>query len=157
MKSGIIVLSIIFVAMNFNSALADSKRGRSYKTPYRGHGQSYNNPYRGHGQSYNKHNRGYGHYPYGPSKYYGDYYGDYALYALGGLIIGGIIGSTLSNTYNDRSRYSTYSEQVYVNPYPVNSATKPTYTMQPNGICYVVNYVNNGNLVLSPVPSGNCR
>ena len=136
-----------------NYAFAGGRHGHHYNKPYRGHGH-YKNNYRGHG-----------HYSYGPRRYYGSrrhygYYdrdGGYWAYALGGLVVGGVLGATLANSYNNESRYSNYSVPVYVYPNPASNAVQPSYVLQPDGICYVVNSVSNGNLVLSPVSPGNCQ
>ena len=138
MKLRAAVLIIVFAIMSINLAVADRRYNRHYNNHYRGHGHHYNNYHRGHG-----------YYSYGPRRYDGHYYGDYAAYALGGLIIGGILGATLTNSYN--------RGPVYVYPNSASSAVQPSYVLQPNGICYVVSYVNNGNLVLSPVSPGNCQ
>lgn len=145
MKFGAAALIIVFTLISINSAVADGRRG--YGHHYRGHGY-YKNHYRGHRR-----------YSNGPRRYYRHYdkHGDYAAYALGGLVIGGILGATLTNSYNNGARYTTYRETVYVNPYPVNNVVQPAYMMQPNGICYAVSQVNNGDLVLSPVAPGNCQ
>ena len=147
MKLGAVVLIIVFAVMSINHAVADRRYNRHY-----------NNHYRGHGHHYNKH-RGHGYYSYGPRRYYGHYdsHGDYVAYALGGLIVGGILGATLTSSYNNETRYSNYREPVYVNPNPASNAVQPSYVLQPNGICYVVSQVSNGNLVLSPVSPGNCQ
>ena len=151
MKFGAVVLIIVLSITSINYAVADRRHGHNYN---RGHGH-YKNYYRG---------RGHGHYSYGPRRNYGSrgYYGyydrggDYWAYALGGLVVGGVLGATLANSYNE-PRYSTYSERVYVYPNPASNAVQPSYVLQPNGICYVVNAGNNGNLVLSPVSPGNCQ
>ena len=143
MKFGTAALIIVLSVTSINYAVADRRHGHKYN---RGQGH-YKNHYRGHG-----------HYSYGPRRYYGYYDrgGDYWAYALGGLVVGGVLGATIANSYNE-PRYSTYSERVYVNPNPASNAVQPSYVLQPNGICYVVSQVNNGNLVLSPVSPGNCQ
>ena len=149
MKFGTAALIIILSVTSINYAVADRRHGHNYN---RGHGH-YKNYYRGHGRySYGPHRY------YGPRRYYGHYdrHGDYWAYALGGLVVGGVLGATLANSYNE-PRYYNYREPVYVNPNPASNAVQPSYVLQPNGICYVVNTVNNGNLVLSPVSPGNCQ
>ena len=152
MKHGLAALIIVFTVMSINSAIADGRRGNRYNKHSRGHGHY---KYRGHG----------GRYAYGPRRYYGSrrgygYYdrnGDYWAYALGGLVVGGVLGATIANSYNNQPRYYNYGGPVYVTPNPASNAVHPTYVLQPDGICYVVSQVNNGNLVLSPVSPGNCQ
>ena len=153
MKHGLVALVIIFTVMSINSAVAGGR-----------HGNRYNSHSRGHGNYYNYH-RGHGRHSYGPRRYYGsrraygyyDSHGDYWAYALGGLVVGGVLGAAVANSYNNQPQYYNYGGPVYVNPNPASNAVHPTYVLQPDGICYVVNAVNNGNLVLSPVSPGNCQ
>ena len=109
MKLGAAALIIVFTVMNINYAIASGRHGHGhhYNKHYGNHGHQYKN--RGHGHHYNKH-RGHGHYSYAPRRYYSHYdsHGDYVAYALGGLIVGGILGTTLTNSYNNETRYSNY-------------------------------------------------
>ena len=120
MKLGAAALIIVFTIMNINYAIASGRHGHGhhYNKHYgnhghqyknRGHGQHYKKHYRGRGHHYNKH-RGHGHYSYGPRRYYGHYdnHGNYVAYALGGLVVGGILGATLSNSYHNGTQYSNY-------------------------------------------------
>jgi hypothetical protein len=83
--------------------------------------------------------------------------GDYWAYAPGGLVVSRVLGATLANSFNNEPRYSNYNERVYVSPKLANNVAQPSYVLQPNGICYVVNAANNGNLILTPVSPGNCQ
>ena len=150
MKIGTIALFFVFSIMSNNYAVADGRHGHHYNNHYRGHGY-YKNNYRDHG-----------YYLYGPRRYYVprryyDYYDRGGDYWVGGLVVGRDLGAILANTYNNEPRYSNYNERVYVYPNPANNVVQPSYVLQPNGICYVVNAANNGNLVLSPVSPGNCQ
>jgi len=158
MKFGAAALIIVFTVMSINSAVAGDRHGRHYNSHSRGYGQHYKSHSRRHGYYYKNHHRGHRSYSYGPRRYYGHYdrHGDYAAYALGGLVIGGILGSTLSNSYHS-SRHSSYSAPVYINPYPVNKSVRPGYMLQANGVCYAVSYVNEGKQILSPVSPSNCE
>lgn len=136
MKVQVVFLSIIFVFMSINPAVAGRRHGHHNSHHYGGHGH--------HNSHYS-----YGHYDHHDSHGYNLAYG------LGGLIVGGIIGATLTNAYNNQPR--DYRPSNYVNPYPVNNAIKPSYMLQPNGACYLISHVSNGNMVLSPASSRNCQ
>lgn len=147
MKLETMALIIILAVMNINYAVAGGRHGHHYGS----HGYQYKNHYRGHRHHYNNHYRGRSYYSYGPRRYY-RYYDNheyYAAYALGGLIVGGVLGSTLSNSYYNGT-------QTNVNPTSSN-VVQPSYVLQPNGICYAVSSIDNGNLVLSPVSPGYCQ
>lgn len=148
MKFGTIILSFIFVVMSINSAVAggNHRRHHNYKHHNHGHGHKH---YKYRYPRYNSY-RSHGHHGH-----YSDH-GDNFAYALGGLVLGGIIGATISNSNNSRSQYSNYTEQVYTPSYPANRRRSSNY-MASEGNCYAISHVNNGNLVLSPVSSGNCK
>lgn len=152
MKFGAIVLSVILTIMSITPALASGGHGR---------GHHYNKHHHGDRHSYSRHGHGYSnHYSYRPHRRHYSHYdshGAYAAYALGGLVVGGILGATLNNSYNSGARYSNYNEPVYANRQVVNQGVQPSYMMQPDGTCYLVSHVSNGNLVLSPAAQGNCR
>ncbi|MCK5189508.1 MAG: hypothetical protein KAR12_05590 [Methylococcales bacterium] len=135
MRLWAIVLSIIFAVMIINPAVAD--RRLAHHHPYNYH-------------------QGYKHY-YGPRRHFRYDHGHFAAYVLGGLIIGGILSAVINNSYNTDTWYPNYYGQGYISPYPINNAIQPSYIKQPNGVCYVINYVINGNLVLSPVSPENCQ
>jgi len=150
MKLGTSVLTIIFLVMNINSAFAD-RRHNHYQ---------YNNHYRNHGHSYNahRHNR-FRHYNHWPRRHYSHYHthGHYAAYALGGLVIGGILGTIINNNYSNESQHSNYNVKLHTTPSQVNIPIKSSFILQPDGSCYVIDHVSNGSLILSPVSSGNCQ
>lgn len=158
MKPGAAALIIVFTVMSINSAVAGGRHGQHYNSHSRAYGQHYKNHSWRRGHYYKKHYRKRGYYSYGPRRYYGHYnsHRDSAAYALGGLVIGGILGSILSNSYHS-SGHSSYSAPVYINPYPVNKSVRPGYMLQENGVCYAVSYVNEGKQILSPVSPGNCE
>jgi len=141
MKLRTIVLGIIFTAMSINTTFADRRYNRHYSNHYPSHRYYSNSHRRSHFRHYN----------HGPRRYYNHYHGDYAAFALGGLIVGGILGTAINNSYNE-SRHPAYT-----NPVPTNSAIKQSFILQPDGSCYVISHVNNGRLVLSPVASANCQ
>lgn len=148
MKLSAWAISLIFAMMSVNPALARSRHGHGYG---HGHGHHSYNHYRGHGHHYG--HRSYGHRSYG---HYG-FHGNHVAYALGGLVVGGILGATLSNSHYNAPRDRGYRERTYSNPYAVTNNIQPSYIRQPNGGCYVVSHVNNGNIVLSPASPGNCQ
>ena len=125
-KSAIMVLIILFTIIVSNSAIAG--KGHGNNRGYNGH------YYGGHG------NRGHG----GGRGYYPG-----AL--LGGLIVGGIIGSSLNAPYYRRP------VPVYVETYPVNITTGSNFLLKSNGDCFLITNSPNGNQILSSVPQSNCR
>ncbi len=84
--------------------------------------------------------------------YYGGGHGGrgdhYTEALLGGLIVGGIIGSTLN---------PPYGRPVYVNSYPVPVAAGSNFLLKSNGDCFLITNNSNGNQILSSVPASNCR
>lgn len=91
--------------------------------------------YRGHGGPY-----------YGGHGGHGSHYPEVL---LGGLIVGGIIGSQINNPYSRRP--------VYVNAYPVPVATGTSFLLKPNGDCFLISNSSSGNQILSSVPASNCQ
>ena len=146
MKAGTVILSIIFTIMNITPVLASGRHGNHYNK----HNHRNRHYYGDHGH------RNYNRYSYGRHRYYDDH-NDYAAYALGGLVVGGILGAAINNSYNAGAGNSNYNQPVYSHPRSVNNGVQPSYVIQPDGICYLVSHVNNGSLVLSPVASTNCR
>ena len=68
---------------------------------------------------------------------------------LGGLIVGGIIGSSFDRPY--------YRRPVYVNTNPVAVATGSNFLLKSNGNCFLITNNSNGNQILSSVPDSNCK
>jgi len=148
MKLKTIVFTIIYLVISTNSAFAERRYNRHYNKYYRGHGHSYS----GHRYNHVRHNY------YGPSRYYNLHYkhDNYAGYLLGGLIVGTVIGTTLSNTYNNESLHINRGNVNSISN-SINTDIKPSFILQPDGSCYVIDHVTNGRLVLAPVSSGNCQ
>lgn len=94
--------------------------------------------YRGHGGPY-----------YGGG--HGGHGNHYPEVLLGGLIVGGIIGSQINNPYSRRP--------VYVNAYPVPApvASGTSFLLKPNGDCFLISNSSSGNQILSSVPASNCQ
>ena len=69
---------------------------------------------------------------------------------LGGVIVGGVIGSTFRNPYY-------YRRPVYVNAYPVPIASGSNFLLKSNGDCFLMTNNSNGDQILSSVPVSNCR
>ena len=147
MKPGTIVLSVLIIIMSVSPSIAGRRHGHHHNSHYYGYRHHYN--HRRYGHNYYSRRGHYNHYGYG--------HGHYANYALGGLIVGGILGATISHSINNEPRYSDSREPVYVTQNPVNNANKPTYIIQPDGSCYVISHISNGSLVLAPASSGNCQ
>ena len=154
------ILIVIFTLININYTIADNRRhggggnrsGGNYKHGgggYYNRGNYHRGRYNNYGPRRRYGGRRYGGYIRGGYRGWGGWYGDNAAYAIGGFLIGATVGSLITNEIN-RSNYDPgYSS----NPY----STPTQYVMQPDGRCYMVSYINNGKMVLSPVYSGNCH
>lgn len=75
-------------------------------------------------------------------------YGNFAGYALGSMILGGIIGSSLSHA---RHNSANYAER-----YPVDYNNRTTFLRAADGNCYLISFNYQGKRVLTQVPETNC-
>ncbi len=144
MKFKVCALSSIFLFMSINSAIASGWHGHHYNSHHHGHHDSHYYRYESH------------HYDHYNDHDYGHHNDHNAAYAIGGLIVGGILGATLNNSYNNGPRNNDYRRSNYTAPYTVNNVIRPSYMLQPNGECYLISHVSNGNMVLSPASPRNC-
>ena len=104
------------------------------------------------GRPHHGHYGGGRHHPHGGG-YYPRYRGYYPGYAIGGLVLGGLIGSALTSRQYNTTRY--------IERYPVYQDTYPgrgnSFLREANGSCFLINYNANGGRVLTPVPEENCQ
>ncbi len=104
--------------------------------------------WRGHHRHFRPHYRGHGH----P-----------AAAAIGGLVVGGIIGSAIANSHHREVRYvdrTIYRNNNAYNPY--TNGYRPQggsgyFRRESNGECFLVNQNTYGNEVYTSVPVRNCQ
>ena len=125
MKVAVVITLMMFFSIFLNPVMASGY----------GHGYGYYHHGHGHDHDYGRH-------------HYGKHQGDYAGYALGGLILGGILGSALSQSQPGTIRY--------IDRYPYSYDSQTSFLRESNGDCYLINYNYNGKRVLTRVPDENC-
>jgi hypothetical protein len=136
MKFSTFLLTIVFTMMSISPATA-GHRHHYDSHDYYNHNHGYHNEYN-HGRRRNHNNN--------------------AAYAIGGLIVGGIIATVLTNNLNSGNRRSSYNQPAYTNnARPANYSSSKNYMLQPDGSCYIVSHVVNGSLVLNPTAYRNCQ
>ena len=140
MKQSIfIILVVLFTLSITNSAIAGNKKHYG-----NGHYSDYSN-HRGH----NNHRRHNNHRGQNNYRRYNNHHGHYPAAVLSGLLVGGIIGSSLNAPY--------YRNVVYTNPNPPNVSSGNNFLLKSNGDCFLITNGANSSRILSSVPSSNCR
>lgn len=167
MKFQLITVSMVLSIVGLSSAVEAGGRHRYYNNHYQKYERhnykyDYGHRHRYKKNHYRRHDSHYDHYSYGHRRKHYNYnnHGHNVAYALGGLIVGGVIGATIANTFNSHNYSSTYRQPVPVNSYLGNTTaafSSSSYILQPDGSCYVIDHVSNGKLVLSPVLTNNCQ